>query len=149
MLSVDFEFRKKSFVEGRTSLLPDIKIRGWHMRWEYRERFPSHRPKRKPLTSDPGIHHGTCVTWCMSGSLTRDGGETFPAFWCMRNPQFYVSGKKPMTLLFYCIMSWFQSQTLLNLQLQPSHKTKSPHHVWIVYSKWYPHHWLCILIIWQ
>ena len=29
------------------------------------------------------MHHGTCVThvpWCMSGSLTRGGGETFPAF---------------------------------------------------------------------
>ena len=37
------------------------------------------------------VHHGTCVThvrWCMSGSLTRSG---------MRNPQFYVSGKRPTT----------------------------------------------------
>ena len=34
--------------------------------------------QRKPLVSDPGMHHGTCVThvpWCMSGSLTRGGGE--------------------------------------------------------------------------
>ena len=37
--------------------------------------------KTKPLVSDPGMHHGTCVThvsWCMSGSLTRDGGENVP-----------------------------------------------------------------------
>ena len=36
------------------------------------------RLQRKPLVSDPGMHHGTCVThvpWCMLGSLTRGGGE--------------------------------------------------------------------------
>ena len=45
------------------------------------ERFPRHRLQRKPLVSDPGMHHGTCVThvpWCMSGSLTRGGGENVP-----------------------------------------------------------------------
>ena len=34
--------------------------------------FHHHRLQRKPLVSDPGMHHGTCVThvpWCMSGSL--------------------------------------------------------------------------------
>ena len=37
--------------------------------------------QRKPLFSDPGMHHGTCVThvpWCMRGSLTRGGGENVP-----------------------------------------------------------------------
>ena len=46
------------------------------MRWECRERFPSHRPQREPLVSDPVIHHGTWVThvsWCMSESLSRIG----------------------------------------------------------------------------
>ena len=46
-----------------------------------RERFPQHRLQRKPLFSDPGMHHGTCVMhvpWCMSGSLTRGGGENVP-----------------------------------------------------------------------
>ena len=42
-----------------------------------------------PRASDPGMHHGTCVThvpWCMPGSLTNDflwsrrRGKTFPAF---------------------------------------------------------------------
>ena len=30
-----------------------------HMRRECRERFPRHRLQRKPLVSDPGMHHGT------------------------------------------------------------------------------------------
>ena len=37
--------------------------------------------QRKPLFSDPGMHHGTCVThvpWCMSGSLTCGDGESVP-----------------------------------------------------------------------
>ena len=51
------------------------------MRRERRERFPHHQLQRKPLVSDPGMHHGTCVThvpWCMSGSLNRGGGENVP-----------------------------------------------------------------------
>ena len=42
---------------------------------------PRRRFKRKPLVSDPGMHHGTCVThvpWCMSGSLTCGDGENVP-----------------------------------------------------------------------
>ena len=37
--------------------------------------------QRKPLVSDPGMHHGTLVTrvpWCMSGSLARGDGEKVP-----------------------------------------------------------------------
>ena len=37
--------------------------------------------QRKPLASEPGMHHGTCVThlpWCLSGSLTCGGGENVP-----------------------------------------------------------------------
>ena len=43
--------------------------------------FPRRRFQRKPLVSDPGMHHGTCVThvpWCMSGSRTRGGGKNVP-----------------------------------------------------------------------
>ena len=61
-----------------------------------------------PLASDPDMHHGTCVThvpWCMLGSLTsgflwsRWRGKRSRR---MRNPQFYVSGKRPIvnTVLF-------------------------------------------------
>ena len=62
-------------------LLPDTQNCGLRMCRECRERFPRHRLQRKPLVSDPGMHHGTCVThvpWCMSGSLTRGGGEHVP-----------------------------------------------------------------------
>ena len=43
--------------------------------------FPRRRFQRKPLVSDPGMHHGTCVThvpWCMSGSPTRGDRENVP-----------------------------------------------------------------------
>ena len=58
-----------------------------------------------PRASDPDMHHGTCVThvpWCMPGSLTNDRlwrrwrGKHFRDSRRMRNPQFYVSGKRPM-----------------------------------------------------
>ena len=62
-------------------LLPDTYNCGLRMHRECRERFPRHRLHKKLLVSDPGMHHGTCVThvpWCMSGSLTRGGGENVP-----------------------------------------------------------------------
>ena len=46
-----------------------------------RERFPRHRLPRKPIVSDPDMHHGMCVThvpWFISGSLTRGGGGNLP-----------------------------------------------------------------------
>ena len=58
-----------------------------------------------PLVSDPDMHHGMCVThmsWCMPGSLTsgflwsRRWGKHSRHSRRMRNPQFYVSGKRPM-----------------------------------------------------
>ena len=62
-------------------ILPDTQNCGLRMRWERRERFPRHRLQRKPLVSDPSMHHGSCVThmpWCMSRSQTRGGGENVP-----------------------------------------------------------------------
>ena len=44
--------------------------------------FSPHPTSKKPLVSDPGMHHGTCVTHvpgCMSGSLTRGDGEDVPS----------------------------------------------------------------------
>ena len=40
-----------------------------------------HRLQSKPLVSDPGMHHGTCVThmpWFMSGLLICGSGENVP-----------------------------------------------------------------------
>ena len=58
-----------------------------------------------PRVSDPDLHHGTCLThvpWCMPGSLTngflwgRWRGKRPRYSRRMRNPQFYVSDKRPM-----------------------------------------------------
>ena len=62
-------------------LLPDT----WNSRLciprECRERFPRQRLQRKPVVSNPGMHHDTCVThvtWCMSRSLICGGGQNVP-----------------------------------------------------------------------
>ena len=47
-----------------------------------------------PRISDPRRHHGTCVTSGFLWSQWR--GKRSRHSRCMRNPQFYVSGKKPM-----------------------------------------------------
>ena len=63
-------------------LLPKTQNCGLRIRRECRERFPRHRLQRKLLVSDRGMHHGRCLThvpWCMSGSLTRGGGENVPS----------------------------------------------------------------------
>ena len=61
--------------------------------------FPATDFKWKSLISDPGMHHGTCVThvpWCMSGLLTcGGGGKRSRHSRRMRNSQLYVSGKRP------------------------------------------------------
>ena len=73
---------------------------GLRMCQQCRERFPHHRLQMKPPVSYPGMHHSTCVThvlWCMWGTLIRGGGEKHSWHsWCMRKPQFYVSGKRLM-----------------------------------------------------
>ena len=58
-----------------------------------------------PRVIDPDMLHDTCVThvsWCMPGSITSD---SLWSRWrekrsrhsrCMRNPQFYLIGKRPM-----------------------------------------------------
>ena len=59
----------------------------------------------RPRVSEPDMHHGTCtsyVPWCMSGSLTSGflssqwRGKRFRHSRGGGNPQFCVSGKKPM-----------------------------------------------------
>ena len=71
------------------------------MHREWRERFPRHRLKRKPLVSYLGMHvrdryltrrpwasyqiAATHVPWCMSGSLTRGGGENVSGACATRN----------------------------------------------------------------
>ena len=63
-----------------------------------------------PRVSDSGMHHGTCMThvpWCMPESLTRGllwsrwQGKRSRHSRRMRNPQFYVSGKKSMIIWIF------------------------------------------------
>ena len=60
-----------------------------------------------PWVSDPDMHHGTCeahVPWCLPGLQTigflwsRWRGKRSWHSRRMRNPQFYVYGKRPMRL---------------------------------------------------
>ena len=84
-------------------LLPDTYNCGFSMRRECRECFSRHRLQWKPLVSDPGMHHGACamhVPWCMSGSLTRDGGENVPGIpvaCATRNFTYLVRGSLGIT----------------------------------------------------
>ena len=85
-----------------------------------RERFPRHRLKSKPLVSDPGMHHGTCVThvpWCISGSLTRGGGENvpdIPGACATRNLTYLARGP----------YSWVHTMIIINLWYPPFYKKK-------------------------
>ena len=62
-----------------------------------------------PRVNDPDMYHGTCMThvpWCLAGSqLVTSGflwsrwrGKRSRHFRFMRNPQIYVSGKRPIAL---------------------------------------------------
>ena len=54
--------------------------------------------------SDPDIHHGTRVThvpWCMPGSITSSFLWSSRYSRRMRNPQFWVFGKRPMRQFLY------------------------------------------------
>ena len=58
-----------------------VKLRDAHLPGMPVYLFSRHRLQRNPLVSDPGMHHGTCIThvpWCMSGWLTRGGGKNVP-----------------------------------------------------------------------
>ena len=79
-----------------------------------------------PRVSDTGMHHGTCVThvlWCMPGSLTsgllwsRWRGKRSWYSRRMHNPQFYVSGKRPMVQVQFGTSLWVIS----HLQNHPLH----------------------------
>ena len=74
-------------------LLPGTKNRGLHLRRECRERFPRHRLQRKPVVSNPGMHHGIMHDGIGNLRWRRKRSRHSR---CMRNLQFYVSIKRPM-----------------------------------------------------
>ena len=75
--------------------------------------FPRRRFQRKPLVSDPGMHHGTCVTrvpWCMLGSLTCGDGKRSRHSRSMRtrNSAYLARGPyghRPKSVIYrYCLV---------------------------------------------
>ena len=78
---------RSSVMRYSMDLLPDTQNCGLRMLRKCRERFPRHRLQRKPLDSDPGMH-----PWCMTGSLTRGGGENIPGACATRNFAYLVRG---------------------------------------------------------
>ena len=98
-------------------LLPDMLNCGLPLHGKCRERFPRLRLQRKPLVSDPGMYHGTCVThlpWCMSGSLTRSAREDAPGIpgacatrnftYLARGP--WRKGSKPVSFFWLVVGSY-------------------------------------------
>ena len=90
--------------------------------------FPTHR------VSDPHRHHGTCVThvpWCIPGSLTsgflwsRCRGKRSWQSRRMRNPQFYVSGKRPMTEPKRCLIHYWPNYGVHKARWKHSYSTFS------------------------
>ena len=97
-----------------------------------------------PRVSDPDMHHGTCVThvsWCVPGSLTsgflwsRWRGKRSLHFQRMRNPEFYVSGKRPFV---ECVKTW----KLILLRLSQL----IPHSALDIFRSIFFHENLCIMI---
>ena len=91
-------------------LLPDTLNCGLRMRRECRERFPRHRLQRKPLVTDPGMHHGTCVThvpWCMPRSLTCVDRKNVPGIpdACAIGNFTYLARGPLQTLYHHCMLS--------------------------------------------
>ena len=103
--------------------LTDTQNCGLRTRWESRERFPRRRFQRKLLVSDPGMHHGTCLTlvsWCMSGSLTRGGGKNVPGIpgaCATRNFTYLARGPCLSGQIRISWPVWVQCWTFVNLNV--------------------------------
>ena len=104
---------------------------GLRMRRECRELFPRHRG-----FCNPDMHHGTCVThvpWCIPGSLTigfswsRWRGKHSWHSRRMRNPQFYVSGKRSMEVSQSCTKQMISGNTKISCFL---HKGEIELNLW-------------------
>ena len=79
------------------------------MRRECRERFPRNQLQRTPLVSDPDKHHGTvrhaCAVMYIGITNPRWRGKRSRHSPRMRNPQFYVSGKRPLVyIVLKCLL---------------------------------------------
>ena len=118
-----------------------------------------------PRVSDPDMYHGTCVThvpWCMPGSLTsgflwsRWRGKHCRHSRRMRDPQSYVSGKRPIAYCLnvsshaYCILFEWVIAWLLHI-VWMCHRIAIAwmgHHMAIAYCLNGSSHSYCILFEW-
>ena len=79
------------------------KLSGWAPTGNAGNVFPADRLQGNPRVSNPAMHHGTCVmcvSWCMSGSLTRSGRENVPGIpgaCATRNFTHLLRGPLPVT----------------------------------------------------
>ena len=103
------------------------------MRRECRERFPRYQLQRKPLVSDPGMHHGTCVThvlWCMYTAKPRWRVKRFRNSRHMRNSQFYASVRRAIVVTSmrgaHHHTWYFQCATVFLIQEQPCISKRVP-----------------------
>ena len=91
--------KPSSVIPSVMGFLPETENCMLPMHWECRERFHRHQLQRNRLVSDPGMHHGTCVTHvprCMSGSLARGGGKNVPGACATRNFTYLTRGPWPV-----------------------------------------------------
>ena len=115
------------------------------MRREFRERFLHHRLQRKPPVSDPGMHHGTCVThvpWCMSISLTSGVGENVPGIpgaCATRNFTYLARGPLVKTFLKQEFPYYNCNASILVLSIFPVGYLKS---IWNIIQN-------VVLIVWR
>ena len=78
-------------------LLADTLNGRFSMHRECREHFLHHRLQRKPLISDPSMHHGMWHAVMHVGFTNQWWlGKCSHHSRCMHNLQFYVSSKRPM-----------------------------------------------------
>ena len=87
--------KHSTIVNSAMGLLPDTQNCRLRMCRERRERFPCHRLKRKPLVSDFSMRHARAVMHVGIANPRWRWKRSRPSR-CMRNPQFYVSDKRPI-----------------------------------------------------
>ena len=88
-----------------------------------RQNIGRHRLHRKPLVRGPDMHHGTCVTyvtWCRDVEIAnpRWRGKHSRHARRMRNPKFYVSGKRPIDEIGTMNTQWIKRSTFYRRHFQ-------------------------------
>ena len=131
------------------------KIAGCTCARDCRVRFPRHRLQRIPLVSDPGMHHGTCIThvpWCMSGSLTCGGGDNVPGIpgtCTTRNFTYLVRGPLKQSLSIHQESDcWnYKEKTIYMIGQIPNIETACSYIIWSLFLGYPKTDWLPVLCV--